>query len=121
MEAMRQSDLRLTMKTYTDAGQLPVRDAVLNLPDFLAVVPSPAGSAPTDNAQIDSHATDAEGHRGALAGTSEAKLVHAQGPWNQDKEHALAHSGANGHESEENARCRVRTCDFLRVKQALYH
>jgi hypothetical protein len=22
---------------------------------------------------------------------------------------------------EENARCRVRTCDFLRVKQALYH
>jgi hypothetical protein len=24
-------------------------------------------------------------------------------------------------EVAENARCRVRTCDFLRVKQALYH
>src|SRR5439155_20558305 len=24
-------------------------------------------------------------------------------------------------ETQENARCRVRTCDFLRVKQALYH
>jgi len=36
-------------------------------------------------------------------------------------EHTLAPSGADGRESEENARCRVRTCDILRVKQALYH
>src|ERR1700683_1133618 len=35
MEIMRHSDMRLTAKTYTDAGLLPVADAVLNLP-FLA-------------------------------------------------------------------------------------
>lgn len=32
MEAMRHSDLKLTMKTYMDAGQLPVRQAVALLP-----------------------------------------------------------------------------------------
>ncbi len=35
MEIMRHSDMRLTAKTYTDAGLLPVADAVLKLP-FLA-------------------------------------------------------------------------------------
>ena len=32
MEIMRHSDIRLTAKTYTDAGLLPVADAVLKLP-----------------------------------------------------------------------------------------
>jgi integrase len=32
MEIMRHSDMRLTAKTYTDAGLLPVADAVLELP-----------------------------------------------------------------------------------------
>ncbi len=32
MEIMRHSDMRLTAKTYTDAGLLPVTDAVLKLP-----------------------------------------------------------------------------------------
>ena len=32
MEIMRHSDMRLTAKTYTDAGLLPVVDAVLKLP-----------------------------------------------------------------------------------------
>src|SRR5271168_2805330 len=32
MEIMRHSDMRLTSKTYTDAGLLPVADAVLKLP-----------------------------------------------------------------------------------------
>lgn len=36
MEAMRHSDMRLTTKTYTDAGLLPVADAVAKLPSFLA-------------------------------------------------------------------------------------
>jgi integrase len=34
MEAMRHSDLKLTMKIYTDAAQLPVRAAVERLPSF---------------------------------------------------------------------------------------
>lgn len=34
MELMRHSDIKLTMKIYTDAGQLPLADAVANLPAF---------------------------------------------------------------------------------------
>ena len=34
MEIMRHSDMRLTSKTYTDAGLLPVWDSVANLPSF---------------------------------------------------------------------------------------
>ena len=32
MEAMRHSDIRLTMKLYTDASKLPMREAVAVLP-----------------------------------------------------------------------------------------
>ena len=34
VEAMRHSDIRLTTKTYTDTGLLPVSDAVVKLPSF---------------------------------------------------------------------------------------
>jgi len=34
MEIMRHSDMRLTARTYTDAGLLPVWDKVANLPSF---------------------------------------------------------------------------------------
>jgi hypothetical protein len=34
MELARHSDMRLTMKTYTDAGQLPLREAMDTLPSF---------------------------------------------------------------------------------------
>ena len=34
MELARHSDLRLTMKTYTDAGQLPLREVMESLPGF---------------------------------------------------------------------------------------
>ncbi len=34
MELARHSDMRLTMKTYTDAGQLPLREVMDSLPGF---------------------------------------------------------------------------------------
>ena len=40
MELMRHSDIKLTMKIYTDAGQLPLADAVCRLPMLSAVLPS---------------------------------------------------------------------------------
>jgi integrase len=40
MEIMRHSDMRLTAKTYTDAGLLPIADAVLNLPSLVKPIPS---------------------------------------------------------------------------------
>ena len=35
MEVMRHSDIKLTTKTYTDAGLLPVADAVVKLPSLM--------------------------------------------------------------------------------------
>jgi hypothetical protein len=34
MELARHSDMRLTMKTYTDVGQLPLREVMDTLPSF---------------------------------------------------------------------------------------
>ena len=34
MELMRHSDMRLTMKIYTDIDQLPTADAIQSLPSF---------------------------------------------------------------------------------------
>lgn len=34
MEAMRHSDMRLTQQVYTDAGALPIREAIESLPSF---------------------------------------------------------------------------------------
>lgn len=36
-ELMRHSDIRLTMKLYTDASKLPMREAVAALPSFGAI------------------------------------------------------------------------------------
>ena len=46
MEIMRHSDIRLTSKTYTDAGLLPITDAVAKLPSFT--------DSSVKNSQIDS-------------------------------------------------------------------
>ena len=53
MEAMRHSDIRLTTKTYTDTGLLPVFDAVTKLPSFLG--------SPEKDSQIDSQTLFREG------------------------------------------------------------
>ena len=47
MAAMRHSDIRLTTKTYTDTGLLPVSDAVVKLPSFTR----PAGKRLTKETQ----------------------------------------------------------------------
>jgi len=41
MELMRHSDMRLTAKTYTDAGMLPTDATVANLPSLNAAIPAP--------------------------------------------------------------------------------
>jgi len=112
MELMRHSDMKLTAKTYTDASMLPVSETVGLLPDFselkapsqiasqIAGLCGPNESSPVpQNAGGDTLLTSA----GAAVSLSESASV----PRSPEE--------ANG------ARCRVRTCDFLRVKQALYH
>ncbi len=108
MELMRHSDPNLTAKTYTDAGMLPVWDAVAGLAlyrdtqiDTLKIV---------DSGQAASLPVPTKGDNSILLTAGEQMF--------SPSESASVPVGA---ETADGARCRVRTCDFLRVKQALYH
>jgi len=112
MELMRHSDMKLTAKTYTDAGMLPVSETVNLLPDFSVgqepsqIASQTAGfSSPDESLLVPPNAADA--NLLTLAGEEISLSQSASVP--------------HGPESLDGARCRVRTCDFLRVKQALYH
>jgi len=75
MEIMRHSDMRLTAKTYTDAGLLPVADAVLNLP-FL-------GKREITSTQIGTQNLFRAGHDLSIADTTIAGIPHIELPINQ--------------------------------------
>ncbi len=112
MELMRHSDMRLTAKTYTDANMLPVSDAVALLSAF---------AAKQTNPQIDPQKSATEGRAvsaSVMVNGNETKLLTLG-----DQKFSLSETSSvsNSPQVAENARCRVRTCDFLRVKQALYH
>lgn len=57
MEMMRHSDIRLTMKTYTDADCLPLQQVLSALPKFLPA----SENAVAMNTQIDTQTPDASG------------------------------------------------------------
>jgi hypothetical protein len=112
MELMRHSDMRLTAKTYTDANMLLVSDAVALLSAFAAKQANP---------QIDPQKSVTEGLAMSvpvMINGNETKLLTVG-----DQKFSLLEtsSDSNSPKVAVNARCRVRTCDFLRVKQALYH
>jgi len=108
MELMRHSDPNLTTKIYTDAGMLPIWDAVGALPMF-------------NDTQIDTLKLVASGQNesAAVPMKGQARILLAAG--GQSVSASESASVGESAETSESARCRVRTCDFLRVKQALYH
>ena len=108
MELLRHSDVKLTTKIYTDAGMLPIWDAVEALPMF-------------NDTQIDTQKLVASGQE-LSAGVpikDDVPILLAAG----DQILSPSESASVGESPQlaNGARCRVRTCDFLRVKQALYH
>ena len=112
MELMRHSDMRLTAKTYTDANLLPISEAIGKL------------------AQISVRLLDAPIHSPAIvvaspSGSTTVGLDLAKSDLLSALDQTFSPSeSASVRESlatADGARCRVRTCDFLRVKQALYH
>jgi hypothetical protein len=108
MQLMRHSDVKLTQKSCTDAGMLPIWDAVEALPMF-------------NDTQIDTPKLVASSQNvSAPVPPKEETLVLLTA---RDQTFSPSESAFVGESPEtgENARCRVRTCDFLRVKQALYH
>lgn len=68
MEIMRHSDLRLTVKTYTDAAALPTAAVVAAMPRFTPVIP--AAGSPPQYAQIDAQRLDAPKQDLAFGGAS---------------------------------------------------
>ncbi len=101
MEIMRHSDIKLTTKTYTDAGLLPVSDAVINLPSLLAAKPTSTqiGTQSLFRAGRDLSTSDTESHDNAPLEVPGIKRLEME-------ESALV---LTGHENEESCRARTRT------------
>jgi hypothetical protein len=112
MELMRHSDPRLTVKTYTDANMLPVSDAIVALTNF---------AASNKDSQIDSQKLVRQCPALSATVSVEAGKLKVLTTGEQAFSPSESASVRESLNDGENARCRVRTCDFLRVKQALYH
>jgi len=112
MEIMRHSDMRLTAKTYTDRGLLPIADAVVELPSLLN---KPSTSSPADS-QLDSQGTFRNGQNQAEADDA----GHAQYCLNASDNEADSLENDVAVTSSQNqsksARYRVRTCDPYSVR-----
>jgi integrase len=101
-ELMRHSDMKLTTKTYTDAAQLPLGEAIRKLPSLL--------QASEQNTPQSTPDLDTGGHGASPSGTNSPAQPLAKVPVSESIMHASAPVGTNGHETEDGARCRVRTC-----------
>ena len=101
MEAMRHSDMKLTAKTYTDAGMLPTREAICSLPPLL----SSGNCTPQRTPDL-----GADGHSVSPADTSPETVNDAGTLMDTRFRHDSAQLGTMSHENENGARCRVRTC-----------
>ena len=60
---MRHTDLRLTIRVYTDENLLPLRSAVEKLPSFIPMI-------------VESHAGDKFPYRNANTGSTNRHLIH---------------------------------------------
>jgi len=113
MELMRHSDMKLTMRTYTDAELLPTSEAIFGLPAF--------GTTCDPLSQIHSQKSDAEGLSESQPVAYEENANRQLSPINTGSSRDLTVPVADSRESENGARYRVRTCDPCRVKAVLYH
>lgn len=101
MEIMRHSDIKLTTKTYTDAGLLPVSDAVIKLPSLLATKPTSTqiGTQSLFRAGQGLSTSDTKSHDNAPLEVPGIKGL-------QMEDSALV---LTGHENQESCRARTRT------------
>ena len=107
---MRHGDLHLTSQRYTRTAGLAMNAAVGNLPAF----DLSAGRYTQIRAQI----SDKMAQNVSQAGETRKKKSKLQTVANECVSRALAGLVACG---QHGARCRVRTCDPIRVKDVLYH
>ncbi len=110
MELMRHSDRSLSDRVYTDSSLLATDEAVQKLNGF--------GNG---DAHIDTQRLDAARLQSSSPVTINGEFQVAQAVHGEAIGHGSALNVAMCHESGENARYRVRTCDPYRVKVVLYH
>jgi uncharacterized cupin superfamily protein len=101
MEAMRHSDIRLTTKTYTDTGLLPVSDAVAKVPSFLG--------SPEKDSQIDSQTLFREGQALSIPVINSTNGSKSKVYENHELAGVVSGPVTTGQDSENHARYRVRT------------
>ena len=111
MEIMRHSDMRLTAKTYTDAGLLPIADAVLKLPSL-------AKSKDTST-QIGTHDLFREGHDLSATGKTMLGIPLLDLSEDQQLRHENEIPDKTGQEKEKSGPYRIRTYGLLIRSQAL--
>ena len=111
MEAMRHSDIRLTTKTYTDTGLLPVSDAVAKLPSFLG--------SPEKDSQIDSQTLFREGQ--SLSILSSTRQMVAKGKFMKIRslQESCPALSRTDRKVRNGARYRVRIRMFYRAKERI--
>ena len=112
MEIMRHSDMRLTSKTYTDAGLLPVADAVLKLPSLT--------HKKSADSQIDSQDLFRAGHDQSSKSTDSTTGYYSELPSSEGDGREKNGLVKTSQKIVAGARYRVRTCDLPRVKRTLY-
>ncbi len=103
MEIMRHSDMRLTAKTYTDAGLLPIADAVLNLPSLV--------KPEATSTQIGTQNLFLTGHDQSSRVTKSASLSTTYLIENQIVTRDKSAPGRLGHEKKKHGQNRIRTCE----------
>jgi len=102
MEIMRHSDMRLTAKTYTDAGLLPIADAVLNLPSHVK---------PIADSQIDSQNLFRAGQDQSGPVTKSGSLSATEDIENHLVTIDKSTPDRLGHEKRKHGQNRIRTCE----------
>ena len=93
MEVMRHSDMRLTSKTYTDAGRLPLTDAVTKLPSFT--------DSNTADSQIDSQSLSRPSHALSHPVTKQTNEHKSQASDKESLVHILSVPVKTGQDSGE--------------------
>ena len=101
--------LSAASKTYTDAGLLPLADAVTRLPSF------------TDSYTVDSQSLSLPSDALSVPSLTRRTMKHRKHLIKSHLSASCPRLSRLVRKLRDRARCRVRTCDFLRVKQALYH
>jgi len=103
MEIMRHSDMRLTAKTYTDAGLLPIADAVLNLPSLV--------KPKVTSTQIGTQNLFRASHDQSGPVTKAASLFATDLFENQTVTSDKSAPDRLGHEKQKHGQNRIRTCE----------